>query len=173
MAQWYAVYTRPCWEKKVAESFQKRRLPCFLPQNKVLVATNYTEKRKPVFQPLFESCVFVKTTEDKLGTIKAIDGVLSFYFWQNKPATIRDIEIEMIRRFLAEHQSVSLYKSAVNLGEIVKIAECESDENTSTLVVQKVQLSLPSLGFVLEAEIMEPISLKTRTAEIQLRPTLA
>lgn len=173
MAQWYAVYTRPCWEKKVSESFQKRRIECFLPQNKVLVATNYTERRKPIFQPLFESCVFVKTTEDKLGIIKTIDGVLSFYFWQNKPATIREIEIDMIRRFLAEHQSVSLYKSSVNVGEIVKIAECGSSEHNSTMITQKVQLSLPSLGFILEAEVMESIPLKTSTSELKLRPTLA
>lgn len=173
MAQWYAVYTRPCWEKKVAESFHKRRMECFLPQNKVLVATNYTEKRKPVFQPLFESCVFVKTTEDKLGVIKSIDGVLSFYFWQNKPATIRDIEIEMIKRFLAEHQSVTLYKSVVNIGEIVKIAECEANEHTSPFVTQKIKLTLPSLGFVLEAEVMETIPLKPSKAEKQLQPTLA
>ncbi|OLY93121.1 Transcription antitermination factor NusG [Cnuella takakiae] len=173
MAQWYAVYTRPCWEKKVAESFQKRRMECYLPLNKVLVPSTYSERRKPVYQPLFEACVFVKTTEDKLPLIRSLDGVLSFFYWHGKPATIRDIEIEMIKRFTAEHQSVTLIKSAVSIGEIVRIINVDPEESAPGAWGQKVKLSLPSLGFVLEAEATETIPEPISAEELNLSTTLA
>lgn len=39
------------------------------------------------------------------------DGIMNFVYWLGKPAVIKDLEIDMIRRFLNEHTNVSLEKN--------------------------------------------------------------
>lgn len=156
MAHWYAVYTRPCWEKKVADALLRRKFECYLPLNKVYPAAPSADRRRPVYQPVFESCVFFRTTEDRLPSIRQVDGVLSMFYWHNKPAVIRDIEIDMMRRFLAEHQTVQLQKAVVNTTEIVKVVNGQPELlGIGGLTLRKVKLTLPSLGYIMETEVRE------------------
>lgn len=152
MACWYAVYTRPRWEKRVVELLQKKRIEHYCPYTKVVNAWHGYDRKKAVFQPVFSSYVFVKTTEDALDFLKTLDGVINIVYWRDKPAVIRDIEIEMIKRFLNEHESINLEKSVVNTNEIVKIINTTLDsENDEPEPLKKVKLVLPSLGFIMEA----------------------
>lgn len=173
MAFWYAVYTRPRWEKKVADSFQKRRMEHYCPQTKV--ANQWGDRRKAIYEPVFASYVFIKTNEETLMQLRKIDGVINVVYWRSKPAVIRDIEIEMIKRFLNEHECVNLEKMPVNTSEIVKIINSSlhgKDEQTETL--KKVKLVLPSLGFTMEAVVeKEEVNIILQPETRQLSGTFA
>ena len=104
--KWHAVYTRPRWEKKVAEMLTRRKIENYCPINKVV--KQWSDRKKVVHEPLFRSYVFVKIAENELGYLKKTDGVISLVYWLRKPAVIRDTEIEAIRHFLDEYSSVKL-----------------------------------------------------------------
>lgn len=169
MANWHAVYTRPRWEKKVCDSLQKKRIEHYCPITRVAYTWGGPERRKAVFQPVFSSYVFVKTTEAELEALKQIDGVINILYWRDKPATIRDIEIEMMRRFLQEHATIALERTVVNTTEIVKISNLAPDPDGGEDGLYKVRLTLPSLGYRMEAEVMEeaPVHIKPATTPIQ------
>jgi transcription antitermination factor NusG len=38
------------------------------------------------------------------------DGVINFVYWNGKPALIKEKEIQIIKRFLDEHENVELVK---------------------------------------------------------------
>jgi transcription antitermination factor NusG len=152
--QWYAVYTRPRSEKKVAEQLEKKKIEVYCPLNKV--RKPYTDRKKFVLEPLFNSYVFVFTTPDEHAKIKQTDGVENFVFWLNQPATIRQEEIDTIKKFLNEYDNVILERSAVNLNERVRLINGPLmmwEGNVIEVRTNTVKITLPSLGQTLVAEI--------------------
>jgi transcription antitermination factor NusG len=157
MTSWYAVYTLPGWEKKVAETLSKKQIENYCPQ----IRTNYDRKTKKVISaPLFPSYVFVKMDEQQATKIKKLRGVINLLYWLKDPVKIKDIEIEMVRRFLGEHTQVRLEKSAVSPGSIVKISTMplfDKEENGVLLSCNTVKLLLPSIGYTIVTEVEEEV----------------
>lgn len=152
--KWYAVYTRPRTEKKVAEQLTKKRVDNFLPLNKV--PRRWADRRKVLDEPLFTSYVFVYAHEREFLTIKQTDGVINFVYWLGNPAVIRDEEIEAIRDFLAEHQNVRLEKVPVRVADRVRITDGMLMHREGDVVEVKsktVKVYLPSLGYAISAEV--------------------
>jgi transcription antitermination factor NusG len=103
---WFAVYTRPRWEKKVAGLLDEKGIENYCPLNKV--TKQWSDRRKVVLEPVFKSYVFVRVSEDKKWDIKKVNGVLNFVYWLGKPACIPDKDIDTIRRFLNEFSGVQI-----------------------------------------------------------------
>ena len=101
---WYAVYTRPRWEKKVASLMLENGIENYCPINKV--TRQWSDRKKVVLEPVFKGYVFVRLEESRKWEVKDISGVLNFVYWLGKPAKIRDEEIDVIRKFLNEFTDV-------------------------------------------------------------------
>ena len=152
--QWYALYTRPRWEKKVADLLEKKKVEVYCPLNKV--KRQWADRKKIVYEPLFASYVFVYVSEREELNIKQTDGVINFVYWLNKPAVIRNEEIDTIRRFLNEYDHVSVEKTQVNLNDKVRIINGPLmmwEGNVVEIRTNTVKITLPSLGQTLVAEI--------------------
>ncbi|HTD92637.1 MAG TPA: UpxY family transcription antiterminator [Chitinophagaceae bacterium] len=152
--QWYAVYTRPRWEKKVAETLAKKKVEVYCPLNKV--HRQWADRKKAIMEPLFTSYVFVCITETELLSIKQTDGVVNFVFWLNKPAIIRPEEIDTIRKFLGEYDYVNIERTEINLQDKVRIINGPLmmwEGNVVEIRTSTVKITLPSLGYTLVAEI--------------------
>ena len=106
---WYAVYTKPRWEKKVAKLMDEKGIENYCPLNKV--TKQWSDRRKVVLEPIFKSYVFVKIADTNKWDLKKINGVLNFVYWLGKPAIIKDEEIDTIRKFLNEFSNVEIVES--------------------------------------------------------------
>jgi transcription antitermination factor NusG len=60
--KWYAIYTRPRWEKKVNFLLQGKGIESYCPLNKV--RRKWSDRIKTIEEPLFKSYVFVKIDEE-------------------------------------------------------------------------------------------------------------
>lgn len=152
--QWYALYTRPRWEKKVAELLEKRKVEVYCPLNKV--QRQWADRKKIVLEPLFSNYVFVHITEQEFVAAKQTDGVINLVYWLNKPAVIRAEEIDTIRRFLNEYDHVTVEKTHVNLNDRVRIINGPLmmwEGRVVEIRTNTVKITLPSLGHTLVAEI--------------------
>jgi transcription antitermination factor NusG len=103
---WFAVYTRPRWEKKVVKLLEEKGIENYCPLNKVV--KQWSDRKKTVFEPIFKSYVFVRISEDDKWNLKKINGVLNFVYWLGKPAHIRDEEIDIIKKFLNEFSEITI-----------------------------------------------------------------
>jgi transcriptional antiterminator RfaH len=65
---WYAVYTKPQAEKKVAALFTKRKIEVFIPL--VHVKTKTFRRNKFISEPLLKSIVFVNVMQEDTGLLK-------------------------------------------------------------------------------------------------------
>ena len=71
--KWYAIYTRPRWEKKVNHLLLQKGVESYCPLNKV--RRKWSDRIKIIEEPLFKSYVFVKVAESDRTEIRMTDGV--------------------------------------------------------------------------------------------------
>jgi transcription antitermination factor NusG len=151
---WYAVYTRPRWEKKVDALLQRQKLPTYCPLNKV--KRKWSDRYKIVEMPLFPSYVFVHITEAEKTPVRMVDGVVNFVYWQGKPAIIREEEIDLIKRFLGEYQQVEVQTLVLTEGQRVRILTGAFTDQVASVVKdlhKRAVVKIESLGVALVATI--------------------
>jgi transcription antitermination factor NusG len=151
---WYAVYTRPQWEKKVADLLTRKQIINYCPLNRVM--RKWSDRRKIVHEPLFKSYVFVRISNKEMLPVLQTEGIINFVCWLKKPAVIRDEEIELIKDFLNEHTNVSLEKIDMSVNDLVRIVKGPLMEYKGKLIEinnNKVKVKLPSLGFMMIVEV--------------------
>ena len=152
--KWYAVYTKSRCEKKVAALLAKKKVEHYCPLNRVV--KQWADRKKMIFEPLFTSYVFVKITDTEMAAIRQTNDVVNFVYWIGRPAVIKDVEIESMQRFLNEYTNVHLEKTVVNINDLVRITSgplMEMEGNVVSVQNNKVKVSLPSLGYIITAEV--------------------
>ncbi|MES1222007.1 MAG: UpxY family transcription antiterminator [Bacteroidota bacterium] len=152
---WYVVYTRPKWEKKVAEQLMRKKIDSFCPLNRIQKEVN--EKKKIVLEPLFSSYVFALLSETEFFRVRQTDGVISIAHWLGNPAIIRNEEIDTIRMFVTDYTGVIVEKTRVNLNDKVRIITepvVKREGNILEVRNKTIKAILPTLGHTLTAEII-------------------
>lgn len=152
--QWYIIYTKPKSEKKVAALLTKRKINNFCPIN----CKQYTSlrRRKLLFEPLFNSYVFIHIFENEIVSLKQIEGIVSLVFWKGKPATVRPEEIQAIKDFVDNHQNVILEQVEVNVNEKPRFINSPLYTIDGKIMAVKnkvIKLNLPSIGYMMIADI--------------------
>lgn len=153
-ANWYAVYTKPRWEKKVAATLTELQIENYCPLNRV--TRQWSDRKKVVYEPLFTSYVFLRVAPAQHSRLRQVDGILNLVTWLGKPALIRDEEIDIIRNFLKENMNVKLEKTFFQVNDPVKVTQGIFMEQEGSVVAVKnrtVTVALPSLGYILYAEL--------------------
>lgn len=149
---WYVVYTRPRWEKKVAAILADKGIVHYCPLNKV--QKQWSDRKKVVMEPLFKGYVFVQVADQKKWDIKLIDGILNYVYWLGKPATVRQEEIDTIRKFLQEFHDVEVINATPGTSDTVVVKQGVL-MNYKGIVVEvlgnKARVKIESMGLSLSA----------------------
>ena len=151
---WYIIYTKPKCEKKVGQSLLKRKIENFIPLNSKLVKD--FRKRKFIYEPLFQSYVFVCIEEARIPLLYRIESIVSLVYWKGKPAVVNPEEIEAIREFTTDHQDIKLEKTNVNVSHDLQTTDGPSYTMGEKILIIKnrsFNVTLPSLGFTMIAEL--------------------
>ncbi len=154
MAKWFAIYTKPRWEKKVNQLLTDKGVECYCPLNKV--KRKWSDRTKTVEEPLFKSYVFVKVTEEERTKVRLTNGVVNFVYWNGKPAVVREKEIQTIKLFLDEHENVQVRPIDLTVQQRVLITSGTFMDRTATVLdvrKKEVKVSIHSLGYELVALI--------------------
>ena len=148
---WYVVYTKPKWEKKVADKLNQLGIECYCPL--VTQIKQWSDRKKKVEMPLFNSYVFVQLTDSERNLVFQVQGVVRYLFWLGKPAIVKDQEIEIIKKSLKAPNLSDVSVSVIQVGDKIKLESgAFSNQNA---IVQEVSknyyvLVLETLGCVLK-----------------------
>lgn len=148
---WYVIYTKPKWEKKVAERLIQMGIECYCPL--ITKIKQWSDRKKKVEMPLFNSYVFVQLPDSERNSVFEIAGVVRYLFWLGKPAVVRDEEINIIKNSLKAPNIADASVIPFHVGDKIKL---ESGVfNNQNAIVQEVSnthyiLVLESLGCVLK-----------------------
>ena len=153
-AKWYAIYTRPRWEKKVNKMLEVKGIETYCPLNKV--RRKWSDRIKTIEEPLFKSYVFVKINDQARADVRLTEGVINFVYWNGKPAFIKEKEIQTIKRFLDEHENVELIKIDLKTEQRVRVTAGPLMDQEGKIIEVKhkvAKVAIDSLGYILIADI--------------------
>lgn len=148
---WYVVYTKPKWEKKVADKLNQLGIECYCPL--ITQIKQWSDRKKKIETPLFNSYVFVQLPDSDRNLVFQAQGVVRYLFWLGKPAIVKDQEIEIIRTSLKSPNLKDVSVTAIQVGDKIKL-ESGAFVNQDA-IVQEVSnnyyvLVLEALGCVLK-----------------------
>ncbi|WP_353170619.1 UpxY family transcription antiterminator [Flavobacterium sp.] len=149
---WYAIYTKPRSEKKVADKLETIGIEAYCPM--VTSMKQWSDRTKKVSIPVLPSYVFVKLTEPRRNEVFDVSGVVRYVFWLGKPAIIREAEIDLLKEHLSQDYS-SVIQTALQRGDklIVPSGFFKGQEGViKNTTNSKIQLVLESLGILLTLE---------------------
>ena len=160
--KWYVLYTKLGCEKKVANTLTRKNIENYCPFNQ------HTEaKKRTALEPLFVSYVFVNIDETQSVLVRSLDHVVNFIYWLGKPAIIDNEEIELVKRFMLEYSNVKTEKLAFENYNIDKSADREVIHSQKAFIKNStVKILLPSIGFVLMAEI-DQLNVETIPSKVE------
>jgi transcription antitermination factor NusG len=153
-SHWYAIYTKPRWEKKVHALLNEKKIESYCPLNKV--RKKWSDRMKTVEEPLFKSYVFARVNEEEKSKVRMTAGVMNFVYWNGKPAIIPAREIETIRKFLNEYENVSAEPIQLKKDGRVTIRHgLFMDQKAKILKIEgnRVKVVIESIGYTLVASI--------------------
>ena len=153
--RWYALYTRPKFEKKVAERLNEAGYDVWLPLQTVV--RQWSDRKKKIKVPLFNSYVFIHADSSELYNAVQFDGVAKTVYFNGEPAAIRDEQIEMIRKVLIGPDAFDVRERNYIRGDQVRVVEGPLKGNTGRWInwrgKKRVCLELEQLHQVLLVEV--------------------
>ena len=96
--KWYAIYTRPRWEKKLAAGLEEKGIVNYLPLVKTLKI--WSDRKKWVQEPLFKSYIFVHLDEREYIPALQTPGAVNYVCFENKAVSIPPVQIEAVKAFV-------------------------------------------------------------------------
>ena len=151
---WYVIYTKPKWEKKVAEQLAEAGIDCYCPL--ITQIRQWSDRKKKVEVPLFNSYVFVQLAESERNSVFQSVGVVRYLFWLGKPAIVRHEEIEVIKKWINTSDAADIMVDRYKIGDAIQLES--GPFSAQKAIVQEVTntyyvLVLESLGCVLKMKI--------------------
>jgi transcription antitermination factor NusG len=115
---WYALYTRPRFEKKVDSILKQKDLHSFLPVRSTI--HHWSNGKRRIAEPLFPSYVFLHADLSERCLALQSYGVARFVSFGGQPARIPDEQIEDIYRILQHGYDPEPF-CRLNKGDMVEI----------------------------------------------------
>ena len=119
MKNWYAIYTKPRSEKKVAELLLKKELEHYLPLIKNM--RQWSDRKRLVEAPLFPSYIFVHIDDKEYYFVREINGFVKFITFDNKLVTVPEWQIEAIRRYVKTGEEIIVDEENYTVGKLVRV----------------------------------------------------
>ena len=155
LKNWFALYTKPRWEKKVSTKLLNKGIESWCPVQKL--QRQWSDRKKIIEDPLFKSYVFVHISDDEKTKVLATEGVIQFVYYLKKPAVIRNEEIQLIKTYLLEKDVQITVQSLKQFEEkdLVVISKGVFMDNEGVVVKggkRKVYVRLESLDQLMTVE---------------------
>lgn len=117
---WFAFYTKPRHEFKVAESLTSISIVHYLPV--VTRIKQWSDRKKKVTEPLIRGYIFAYVdSKERLLTLQQ-NSVINCISFNGKPASIPEWQIENLKRML-KNESEFLISDVVKAGSKIKVLE--------------------------------------------------
>lgn len=170
--KWYAIYTSPRAEKKVAERLEKMGIENYLPLFKQL--KKWSDRKKWVEEPLFKSYLFVKVSTAEYYKVLNTHGVVRYITFGGKAIPVQESDLEVIKKLLIEYpdelEAVENLEKGTPIeiiagpmmGVTGELVDYRGEKRASIRVEyinQSILISIPS-GFIAPLEGQKPLTIE-------------
>jgi transcription antitermination factor NusG len=117
--KWYAVYTRPRFEKQVAQRLLEEGIEAYVPLIKTM--RQWSDRKKMVEIPLFSSYVFVNIGRKHYDQVLQSFGVVKYITFEGKAATIPPEQINQLKIIVNSNEKIETTWEKRKKGDRVRV----------------------------------------------------
>jgi transcription antitermination factor NusG len=155
---WYVIYTKSRYEKAVADKLNLLGIEVYCPllKRKKL----WSDRWKWVEEPLFRSYCFVSLEENDKDLVFLVPGVVRYVYYCGQPATIREREMNLLKKWLNEYDHDSLEAGNLNVNDKIRIRSGVLLDKEAKVLVSKgnyALLLLEDLGLQVKVDLRKNI----------------
>ena len=153
-SKWLVAYTKPRWEKKLADQLTAKGFTVYCPTQRV--KRRWSDRIKWIEQPLFSSHIFVHLEPERRDAVYFTPGFVRFLFWDKRPAVVRDEEIATLRRWLNDFDHEAISVEAYQPGTSIKVQSGPLQGREATVLEQrgtKLELYLVDLQVKVSVDV--------------------
>src|SRR6202167_6445906 len=159
---WYALYTCPRHEKRVAEQVEQRRISCFLPLYRSV--RRWKDRRKELDLALFPGYVFVQIAlRDKLCVLQ-LPGAVQLVSFNGQPVALPEAEVETLRDrlcrapYLEPHPYLQVGRRVrVHSGPLCGVEGVVMRKKDRLRIIVSVDLIMRSVAVEVDEADLEPL----------------
>lgn len=152
---WYILYTAPRAEKKACNELIRHQYEVYLPLVKTL--RYWSDRKKWVEMPLFNSYIFVYTSLANYYELLNVDGIVKFVTFEETPAVIKQSEIDLIKTMLTNYSDIEATTEKLEPGTKIKVIAGPMTGQQGELIEYKskktVMIELQTIGFSLLVQL--------------------
>lgn len=146
--KWYALYTRSRAEKQMHNLLLKAGIDAYLPLRRVL--KYWSDRKKWVEEPLFNSYIFVCISEAEYYDVLNIPGAVRYVTFEGKAVPIPPQQIEAIKQFVSSGEDLPEVELKLSPGDKVDIIAGPmkgiEGELVNIMGKKKVRIEISGLG---------------------------
>jgi transcription antitermination factor NusG len=116
---WYAVYTKPRFEKQVSKLLLDQGIEAYLPLIKTM--RQWSDRKKMVEIPLFTSYVFVHIDRRFYDQVLQTNGVVKYITFEGRAATIPQDQIDNLKIIVNSNEKVETTWERYRKGDRVMV----------------------------------------------------
>lgn len=158
---WYALYTRSRYEKKLHQDMVKRGVESYLPLK--VEKRKWSDRTKIVEEPLLKGYLFVKVSNREYFDVLNNNGAVCYVAFDGKAASIPENQINDLKKFVSSfNDKINVTREKIAKGALVKVKrgllKGVTGEITEIRGKNRIVLRFTSLGYCLHSDIaMEDI----------------
>lgn len=119
--RWYALYTKPRFEKRTEKELRLKGIEVYLPLEKRL--KQWSDRKKWVYEPLIRSYIFVYVNKSELNNAYHTPGVLTVVKFEGEPAPIQDKQIQALKDILNSKEVYEVTSETFEIGSYVEVTQ--------------------------------------------------
>ncbi|NQY36647.1 MAG: UpxY family transcription antiterminator [Alteromonadaceae bacterium] len=117
---WYPIYTHANYEKKLLNQMLLEQMEAYLPLRKKV--TQWSDRTKTSFEPLFKSYLFVKADLVMLNRIKLMFGFSQFIRFGKYPKSIPEENLTTIKLVEQHYDQIDIVATHLIKGDKVRVS---------------------------------------------------
>jgi transcription antitermination factor NusG len=117
--KWYAVYTRPRFEKQVSQRLNEQGIEAYVPLIKTL--RQWSDRKKMVELPLFSSYVFVHIDRRFYDQVLQTNGVVKYITFEGKAVPIPAEQIDNLKIIVNSNEKIETSWERHRKGDMVRV----------------------------------------------------
>lgn len=117
---WYALYTRSRYEKKVHHDLNRRGVESYLPLK--VEKRKWSDRVKVIEEPLLRGYLFVKVSNKEYFDVLNNTGAVCYVAFDGKAASIPENQIQNLKAFVSNfNDQINVTREKLAKGTLVKI----------------------------------------------------
>ncbi|WP_053179122.1 UpxY family transcription antiterminator [Sunxiuqinia dokdonensis] len=153
---WYALYTRSRYEKKLHLDLSKRGVESYLPLK--VEKRKWSDRVKVIEEPLLRGYLFVKVSNKEYFDVLNNAGAVSYVAFAGKAASIPENQIHSLKTFVSNfNDQINVTRERISKGTLVKIKRGLLKDVQGEIVEirgkNRIVLRFESLGYCIHSEI--------------------